>query len=273
VEFYSSLLEDLASHGYVVVGIDPTHIALVSEFPDGRVVQQDPELQVGEGFVATPLERGRQRANELLFRALLTTWSRVMADDASFVLDALGTWNREGGPGGMFAGRLALSRAGLFGHSMGGMATTHALVREPRFQAGVNLDGPLFGEPVLPQLKPLMILGVRGLAEQSPPLVQTYQRAEGHSWWVSIEGTGHMSFSDAGLLLAHFHGDEAARRGPFLGPIDPVRATHISREYLMAFFAQHLRDIPQLLLEGTPADYPEVRVHQRCGRATACANP
>jgi pimeloyl-ACP methyl ester carboxylesterase len=194
-------------------------------------------------------------------------------DDASFVLDALAEWNREGGPGRTFAQRLDLSRAGIFGHSMGGMATIRALVREPRFRAGLDLDGGLHGEPGLPLVKPLMILSGTYLFEQSPPLAYTYERVKAPAWWISIEGAGHLSFSDAGLLLSHFYGEDAARKGPFLGPIEPKRATRISREYLLAFFEQHLRGRPQsLLLEGTPADYPEVRVHQHCGRSS-CINP
>src|SRR6476646_138342 len=37
-ELYAGLIEDLASHGYIVVAIDHPHDAGIVEFPDGRVV-------------------------------------------------------------------------------------------------------------------------------------------------------------------------------------------------------------------------------------------
>ena len=38
---YSSLAEDLASHGYVVVGVDAPYLTSVVVFPDGRVIAED----------------------------------------------------------------------------------------------------------------------------------------------------------------------------------------------------------------------------------------
>jgi len=40
---YSTLAEDLASHGYVVVGFDAPYRTGVVVFPDGRVIRETPE--------------------------------------------------------------------------------------------------------------------------------------------------------------------------------------------------------------------------------------
>jgi predicted dienelactone hydrolase len=40
---YSILAEDLASHGYVVVGFDAPYRTYVVVFPDGRVMRRTPE--------------------------------------------------------------------------------------------------------------------------------------------------------------------------------------------------------------------------------------
>lgn len=263
VEFYASLLEELASHGYVVVGIDPTFIAGVTEFPDGRAIYQDEDLRVGAGLERTPLNHGRGLAAGVMGSALMETYAGVMADDASFVLDVLAEWNEDGGPAWTFAGRLELSWPGVLGHSMGGAAALRALGSDPRFRAGIDLDGGLHGESELLLGDPLMILGGTYLSEGSPALAHTFARVGGPGYWLALEGAGHFSFTDAGLLLEHFYGEDVARRGPFLGPIGPARATRISRDYILAFFEQYLRGKPSPLLEGPSSDHPEVRFHKR----------
>ena len=91
---YSTLTEDLASHGYVVVGFDAPYRTGVVVFPDGRVVrripQNDPELCLEK----TGPERDRC-ANRLL-----TAWTA----DIAFVLDRLkqlnGSIDVDGAPHG-----------------------------------------------------------------------------------------------------------------------------------------------------------------------------
>ncbi|GHO69804.1 hypothetical protein KSC_086960 [Ktedonobacter sp. SOSP1-52] len=44
---YTTLIEDLVSHGYIVVGIAPTYSASAVAFADGRVVQATDEGKDG----------------------------------------------------------------------------------------------------------------------------------------------------------------------------------------------------------------------------------
>src|SRR5207248_11600097 len=95
---YSTLAEDLASHGYVVVGVDaPTRTGIVV-FPDGRVVERtsrnNPELC----------------ADAHCYDRLLAAWT----SDIGFVLDRLARLN------GRFAGRLDMERVGVSGHCFRG---------------------------------------------------------------------------------------------------------------------------------------------------------
>src|SRR5207237_3346343 len=45
-EVYAGLVEDLASHGYVVVAIDHPHDASVVQFPDGHVVVPGSQMDI-----------------------------------------------------------------------------------------------------------------------------------------------------------------------------------------------------------------------------------
>src|SRR3984957_11715443 len=103
---YTSLAEDLASHGYVVVGFDAPHRSSVVVFPDGRVIERAPQNNLD----ALDGPEQEQRALELV-----QAWSA----DIGFALDQLERLN-ESDPSGKFRGRLDLQRVGVFGHSLGG---------------------------------------------------------------------------------------------------------------------------------------------------------
>jgi hypothetical protein len=91
---YSTLAEDLASHGYVVVGIDAPYRAFVVAFPDGRVIRRlpenNPELCIGRA--------GEEQAR--CVNRLLTAWT----SDIGYVLANCGALSKIlkralGGPG------------------------------------------------------------------------------------------------------------------------------------------------------------------------------
>jgi Chlorophyllase len=103
---YSTLAEDLASHGYVVVGFDAPYRTSIVAFPDGRTIrrlpQNDPERC---------LDRIGQQQEDCANR-LLRAWTADMA----FVLDRLAQFNASD-PSGKFTTRLDMNRVGVFGHS------------------------------------------------------------------------------------------------------------------------------------------------------------
>ena len=52
-ELYAGLVEDLASHGYVVVAIDHPHDASIVEFPDGHVVVPSSQMDIDGGALGS----------------------------------------------------------------------------------------------------------------------------------------------------------------------------------------------------------------------------
>src|SRR5580698_4499441 len=115
----TALAEDLASHGYVVAGIDHTYESFATAFPDGRVTaalaREAPRR--GPGF-----------------------WEKVVAGraaDVSFVLGEL-TGAYRAWPA---AGLIDPSRIAMAGHSAGGAAAIAAMLADPRIRAGIDMDG------------------------------------------------------------------------------------------------------------------------------------
>lgn len=230
-ESLTSLAEDLASRGYVVAGVDHPNEAVAVEFPDGRVapclVCEDFTPEVGKTVAAS--------------RAL----------DVGFVLDEL-TGPHPAWPGGRFVDR---TRIGMAGHSIGGASAAVTMAADSRVDAGINLDGTFPPDTAMQGLdRPFLMLG-SGRWQDDPTRDETWQqlwdRLDGWRRWLVVTGSGHNSFTDQAVLIAQ------------LGiPTDvtlPVELqVGITRDYVAAFFDQHLRGRPQPLLDGPSDWYPDV---------------
>jgi predicted dienelactone hydrolase len=127
--------EELASHGYVVVGIDHPYASRLTVFPDGRVVRT--RLVVAEDYESD--------ASFQTFIAAADEQVRVRAEDARSVLDALERFNADD-PDGQLSGRLDLAHVGMLGFSLGGGVAAQACWLDRRFRAGVDLDGMIAAE-------------------------------------------------------------------------------------------------------------------------------
>jgi len=131
---YTTLAEDLASHGYVVVGFDAPYRSFVVVFPDGRVIARAP--QNNADLVSGPQQ-------EQLANKLAQAWSA----DMGFALDQLERLNTSG-PSGRFLGRLDMQRVGVFGHSLGGATALQFCHDDSRYKAGIDVDGAPLGSVV-----------------------------------------------------------------------------------------------------------------------------
>src|SRR5262249_26408442 len=139
---------ELASYGFVVVGIDHPYGTELTILPDGRAVRTTLCDLLDYSDDEAVRSSIRKAEGEL----------RVRAADVRFVLDALERLNQSDSEG-PFSGRLDTGRVGIFGHSFGGAVAAEVCRTDSRFQAGINLDGLIFGESMThPIGKPFMIL-------------------------------------------------------------------------------------------------------------------
>ncbi|WKX72708.1 alpha/beta hydrolase [Streptomyces sp. XD-27] len=131
----TSLAEELASHGWVVVAVDHPGDASEVEFPNERAGRGQVRETV---FFAPPTPEQ--------FRTMIDT--RVA--DLAFVLDRLAALAAGRNPDA--AGRplpesldraLDLRRVGVYGHSAGGTAVAEAMYEDRRIGAAVDLEGYL----------------------------------------------------------------------------------------------------------------------------------
>jgi pimeloyl-ACP methyl ester carboxylesterase len=155
---YSAVVEDLASHGYVVAGVAPAGLADVVRFPDGRTVPKT--LGVGPAIA-----RDQVHAHDDVLHLL----GRLAALDRGGAGSAGAAGGRD--EGAFLRGHLDLARVGAFGHSLGGTTALAVAARDPRVRAALNLDGDPMGVVVaLRPRQPLLFVSseVPAMAEAPP---------------------------------------------------------------------------------------------------------
>jgi dienelactone hydrolase len=231
----TALAEDLASHGYVVAGIDHAYESYGTAFPDGRVT--------------TCLARETRGRGKGFWEKL----SAGRAADVSFVLDEL-TGARPAWP---VAALIDPSRIAMAGHSIGGGAAIAALLADSRIRAGIDMDGTIHVPIPDPGLsRPFLFLGKQSnYTPGSGGNVTTWEHAwrllTGWKRWLVVAGAVHASFNDLALLADQVGIDVDAH-------LPGARSLDITRAYVRAFFDQHLRGEPQALLDQPSPRYPEV---------------
>jgi pimeloyl-ACP methyl ester carboxylesterase len=237
---YTALAEDLASHGYAVVGINPSGSTSVVAFPDGHLVYSTHAGSVAE----TNIDAWYASAARVV---------GVWADDASFVVSALGKTPPA-------IGALDFSRVAYVGHSLGGNASFEACARDSRCVAAVNLDGTVFSEVRRTGLRvPGLILHAdyevpcgEGFCQRKKDGFNALTQA-GPIRAIAVTGAQHYNFTDWSALYA-----PVLRPAGQLGAIDGARIIVITRDVVRAFLDQAIRGTPPSTFDATVARYSEL---------------
>jgi dienelactone hydrolase len=262
---YTTLLEDLASHGYVVAAIEPPYNAPAMQFPNGKTIGR-----------LTPTDRGWEEPKTRddqprVYEQMVLHWAR----DMSFVLDRLTELNNASEA--LFGGRLGVGRVGAFGHSRGGQAAGTVRLLDRRFRGAINLDGNIRGrgfqpikgpdggqQPFMWIEKQTPVLNDKELEQaQLPKALYLEFFAETNRLMQSVKGgAAHVTVARVGIEHLDFSDN------PFWSAVTPsdVRAAKrqtlaVTRAYVRAFFDGCLRgqwsELRRLIAEAGDA-YPEV---------------
>ncbi len=245
-------MQELASHGYIVIAIQHTYGAMLTVFPDGFVAPNNPAA----------LPSGAPEAEyDLAARKLVAQW----AEDIDYTLSAFADLNTND-PSGRFTGLFDLEKIGIMGHSTGGGATLQFCATDPRCQAGLTMDA--FMTPVAETVldnsarQPFLFLFSQRWADDigsknNRLFARFYQNLLQPAPVVTLLGTTHYDFSDLPAL------SPLAPQLGLKGPLNGARVQKIINDYTLAFFDLHFKNSPTTLFDGPNAAYPELRYEQQ----------
>jgi predicted dienelactone hydrolase len=244
---YTALAENLASHGYIVFGINETYTSNLVVFPDGRAVPRTDQGTIPDSDSAAAADSDADRIG------------RVWAQDAGFVMDQLQLLNDD--PSGFFHNRLDLAHLGLFGHSFGGATAAIVCKTDIRCKAGADLDGTLFSyQADGPFQVPFLFMAEDHCGPSCGTMQAAFGASQTDAYYLSVDGTRHFNFSDLPLRLLP-PARLLFRAMGYIGSIRPERGVEITNDYLVAFFDRYLKGLDSGLLR--EAGYPGVMLQWR----------
>ena len=241
-------VEELASHGYVVIGINHTYGAVLTVFPDGRQVPTNQD--------ALPSGVTQEEYN-LASNILVQQW----ANDIGFVIDELEIANQPSA-NWFLSGKLDLNNIGVFGHSTGAGATVEFCIMDLRCKAALTMD--LWAEPVSADLlasgvtQPMMLMHSENWDTLYDParnyaIVGTLVNASANDVIeFTIKDTKHYDFSSLPLL------SPLTVNLGLKGPIDGELVLEIINAETVAFFDKYLSGNHEIDIVELSTQYPEV---------------
>ena len=265
---YTSAIEDLVSHGYVVAAVEHPYTASAVAFPDGKVIVYADRQTLNRD---RPSDVPYFEGVEIAMREMRQL-NEIQAADLRFAREQLARLDES--DSSPFAGRLDMAHVAAVGHPLGGMSAVRACQIDARITACANLDGGT------PDGTFLRYAGARPLqqpflyVEATPPptftdeqltdrgitrvewtanangVAQTQERqlreSQGGGYKVQLRASGmnHGSFGDAVLSATTAEAEQRARHNLLL-----------TIEVTRAFLDKYLKSSKETLLDrGTPGN-------------------
>lgn len=260
-ELYTSLMENLASHGYIVFSITHPYEQPIVKFPDGytaRMKKRFAALGFLQWVIADKFQfrsayktKNQDRMTRRYLRKLkrfdksMDIW---MADNQFFMnyLDSLTSRK----PNSFFAKRIDLSRMGSFGQSFGGAVAGQLAYKTQRFKAAANLDCFQFGDIIDNDLNtPFLLIQSQQMPKWAIGNDIIYSKTTSPFYSVTIKNSKHYITSDATTLPV-----SDAKRTKLIGEIKGADAIEIINKYLLNFFNQYVRKSDNKQMPDSDAD-------------------
>ena len=237
---YTALIEDLVSHGYIVVSINHPYVSGITVFPDGQTI----------GLAPVPEDPDEQQ--QFFDMAL-----RSVVEDAKHTLDVITTMNTSNET---WQGRFDLAHVGMYGHSFGGGSTAVCCSEDSRFKAGFTLDGffnPNLINGTIDVPFGLMLAEGRYPNETNADMLWNNLSSDGIK--IGVTGSTHYGFTDVGVLLGHLLPLIPPNLLGF-GTIEPRRMVNITKNLELTFFNVFLRNHHEQELLDLADHYDEVSI-------------
>ncbi len=241
-------VEELVSHGYVVIAVDHTFDAGFIQFPDGSV---------SYSLTARPNEERIQETPEQFY-----TRFGYRADDISFLINEINKFYNYDQR--LFA-IMDYDKMGIFGHSFGGMTSFYSAYHIPQIKSCFALDGwfePMPDTLVVKNInKPIFHLGQNNKGEikywndlNYEKLKKIMDNNSNLSITIDIPGSYHYDYTD----FTYF--SYLSKQLNFSGSVPTKTMAKIMNTTLLDFFNYTLKNKAQIDLEYYKKEFPEINV-------------
>lgn len=127
---YTTLIEELASHGYIVASVDMPDIGYVL-YADGLILTPSTAYKPPRGMMGGPYEKVDQ---------FFEVPTQLGYEDLSFAYHKIAELNAHD-PHHRFRDKINLDQLGIFGHSLGGRIAGKFAVEHPHVKAYISMEG------------------------------------------------------------------------------------------------------------------------------------
>ncbi|MEQ8560089.1 MAG: hypothetical protein RID18_01170, partial [Cytophagales bacterium] len=219
---YTSIIEELASQGFVVAAIDMPELGYMV-LPDGKEIKTSARFAPPDGLMAGPYEKVDEFYEEAV---------KLGMQDLEFAIEKIVALNAYD-PSGRFTSKINMEKIGLFGHSLGGRIAGELAAGNNKVKAFAAMEGipprhvRFEGKISIPSLM-LCSSGTWYYAEKNYRDFIDNRKATVHM--IELVDFGHNSLTDGPILFPR----------SYKYAIDPFRALEISRKLLVDFFNQEL---------------------------------
>jgi dienelactone hydrolase len=279
---YYALIEEIVSHGYIVLNINHTYESTGALFPNGEIKLYNSEYDRNHNNqemaemvwnamqnynkAITPEEQ-YTTVHDLILNYYGAELTERYSKDISLVIDELKKWNTST----FLAQHLDTTKIGVFGHSQGGAAAGQALLDDDRIIAGINVDGMQWGPMIDTMMtKPFALISSEWDSSHPNLNLHAYHNGSSSDFYnAKIPNSGHSNFMDIPLMINLPFINEA-------GTINPNRVYEITTKTLLQFFDMYLLDKSSNLLElNNKYSELEIKINKKLDTTNAkneCAN-
>ena len=223
------MIEELTSHGYVVIAIEHAYDANISIFNNGDVA----DYRSGINYQ----RRNTQKITPEEFWAIRLPQLETRAKDVSYIIDQLELGNLPEN----IINIIDLENIGIFGHSFGGATSIYSSYNDHRIDACINLDGWMV---VVPDEivdnginRNFMYLGQEQWDEKlNYQKLDKFIKSNTKSSKILIPNTTHYDFSDTP------HMSKAAKFLNKSGKVKSKNLKNLLNELIISFFNQNLKN-------------------------------
>ena len=252
-DYYTALMENLASHGFIVISITHPYDQVITNTAEGDILNIN-KWRITKAYFqwkkveflhkknpdTTNAKQVRRIVKAYLkgmkvFRRSVNLWTK----DVQFVMDTLEKINNAS-IGNKLYGKLDFSRVGTMGQSVGGAVAGQLCYVDDRMKAGVNLDcfqiGDLFDHEMK---KPFMLLESESYPLWGIANKVIYAKVDPfHSY--QIKNSRHFIFSDCSIFPVKFN----EKLKELVGEGDKYGNVKLINEYIVDFYNHYLNSVP-----------------------------